>query len=100
MLRAGGKSAAAVAVLLDFLKGAIPVGMAHFYLGVTGGSLILVALLPVVGHAFCFLKGRGGKAVATTGGIWCGLTIWEGTAVGGLLLALGSYTLLAPMGGR
>ncbi len=92
VLRAGGKGAAALALLLDLLKGAIPVGIAHFQLGFTGWALILVAILPVLGHAFSpFLGGKGGKAVATTGGIWCGLTIWEGPTVGGLLLGLASY---------
>ncbi len=92
VLRAGGKGAAALALLLDFLKGAIPVGLAHFQFGFTGWSLILVAILPVLGHAFSpLLGGKGGKAVATTGGIWCGLTIWEGPTIGGLLLGLGSY---------
>ncbi len=92
VLRAGGKGAAALALLLDLLKGAIPVGIAHFPLGFTGWQLILVAILPVLGHAFSpFLRGNGGKAVATTGGIWCGLTIWEGPSVGGLLLGLASY---------
>jgi glycerol-3-phosphate acyltransferase PlsY len=92
VLRAGGKKAAAVALLLDFLKGALPVGIAHFQLGFSGWALVVVAILPVLGHAFSpFLGGRGGKAVATTGGIWCGLTIWEGPALGGLLLGLGTY---------
>ena len=94
VLRAGSKKAAALALLLDFLKGAIPVGLAHFQLHVTGWPLIVVALLPVVGHAFSpFLGGRGGKAVATTGGIWCGLTVWEGPTIGGLLLGLTTYLL-------
>jgi len=94
VLRAGSKSAAVLALLLDFLKGALPVGIAHFQLGFTGWRLVLVALLPVVGHAFSpFLKGRGGKAVATTGGIWCGLTLWEGPTVGGLLLGISTYLL-------
>lgn len=92
VLRAGGKKAAAVALLLDFLKGALPVGIAHFQLGLSGWTLVTVALLPVVGHAFSpFLGGRGGKAVATTGGIWCGLTVWEGPTIGGLALGLGTY---------
>lgn len=94
VLRAGGKKAAALALFLDFLKGAIPVGLAHFQLQVTGWPLIVIALLPVVGHAFSpFLRGRGGKAVATSGGIWCGLTIWEGPTIGGLLLGVTTYLL-------
>ncbi len=94
VLRAGGKGAAALALLLDLLKGAIPVGIAHFQVGFTGWPLVLVAILPVLGHAFTpFLGGRGGKAVATTGGIWCGLTIWEGPSIGGILLGLCTYLL-------
>lgn len=94
VLRAGGKGAAALALLLDFLKGALPVGIAHFQLGFTGWQLVMVALLPVIGHAFSpFLLGRGGKAVATTGGIWCGLTLWEGPSVGGFLLGISTYLL-------
>lgn len=92
VLRAGGKGAAALALLLDFLKGAVPVGLAHFQFGFTGWALVLVAILPVLGHAFTpFLRGRGGKAVATTGGIWCGLTVWEGPSVGGMFLGLTTY---------
>ncbi|MBX3010211.1 MAG: glycerol-3-phosphate acyltransferase [Caldilineaceae bacterium] len=94
VLRAGGKGAAAVALLLDFVKGALPVALAHFSLKLTGAPLILIALLPVLGHAFSpFLRGRGGKAVATTGGIWSGLTSWEGPTVGGLLLGVSTYLL-------
>ena len=92
VLRAGGKGAAALALLLDFFKGAIPVGLATYWAGWTGWPLALIALMPVLGHAFSpFLGFRGGKAVAVTGGIWCGLTGWEGPTVGGLLLGLGVY---------
>ena len=94
VLRAGGKGAAAVALLLDFLKGMLPVGIAHLYLGWQGWTLVVIAILPVLGHAFSpFLGGRGGKAVATTGGIWSGLTAWEGITIGALLLAVGTYLL-------
>lgn len=92
VLRAGGKGAAALALLLDFVKGAIPVGLALHWAGWSGWHLALIALMPVLGHAFSpFLGFRGGKAVAVTGGIWCGLTAWEGPTVGGLLLGLAVY---------
>lgn len=95
VLRAGGKGAAAAALLLDFLKGAIPVGLAHFQGGLNGWPLAAAAVAPVLGHAFSpFLGLRGGKAVAVTGGVWCGLTGWEGPAIGGLLLGL-AYALIA-----
>ena len=95
VLRAGGRWTAGLALLLDFLKGALPVGLAHFVAGLASWPLICVALAPVAGHAFSpFLRWRGGKAVATTGGIWCGLTLWEGPTIGGLLLGV-AYTLIA-----
>jgi acyl phosphate:glycerol-3-phosphate acyltransferase len=98
VLRAGGKGAAALAVLLDFLKGAIPVGLAHFTVGFSGWPLVLVAILPVLGHAFTpFLRGRGGKAVATSGGIWCGLlglcTYFLGANGWAVLLAISGMVL-------
>lgn len=89
VLRAGGRGAAALALILDFLKGALPVALAHFQAHFTGWALVGVSLAPVLGHAFSpFLRFKGGKAVAVTVGIWCGLTVWEGPTVGGLLLGL------------
>jgi acyl phosphate:glycerol-3-phosphate acyltransferase len=95
VFRGGGKAAGIVALLLDFLKGALPVGLAHFHLGLTGWALVAVTLAPVLGHAFSpFLRFQGGKAVAVTGGIWCGLTGWEGPTIGGSLLGI-AYLVLA-----
>lgn len=98
VLRAGGKVSALLALLLDMLKGALPVGMAHFQLGFTGWALILAALMPILGHAFSpFLNFKGGKAVAVTGGIWMGLTVWEGPTIGGVLMGL--LVLVLPANG-
>lgn len=97
--RAGGRTAAAVALLLDMLKGALPVGLA--YAGTLGKTpwIIPVALAPILGHAISpFMGGRGGKAVAVTGGVWAGLTTWEGPTIGGLGLAL--FTRLFGANGR
>ncbi len=92
--RAGGRLSAAVAFLLDVLKGALPVGAAYLYAGISGPWLIPVALAPVLGHAFSpILRGRGGKAVAVSMGIWTGLTAWEGPTIGGLALLLGTKLL-------
>ncbi|MCK6629589.1 MAG: glycerol-3-phosphate acyltransferase [Anaerolineae bacterium] len=89
VLRSGSRGWAALALLFDSLKGAIPVGLAYFWAGLTGWPLVAVALAPVVGHAFSPLLGfRGGKAVAVTFGIWTGLTLWEGPTVLGLALGL------------
>jgi glycerol-3-phosphate acyltransferase PlsY len=87
--RAGGWRVGLLALCLDYLKGAVPVGLAHFSLGVSGWGLVAVALAPVLGHAFSpFLRFRGGKALAATFGIWTGLTLGEGPIILGLLLGL------------
>ncbi len=93
--RAGGWRAGVPAILLDYLKGAIPVSLAHFSYGLSGWALVPVALAPVLGHAFSpFLRFRGGKAVAATFGAWTGLTLWTGPTVLGLALGL-AYALNA-----
>jgi len=85
--RAGGWRVGVPALLLDYLKGAVPVGMAHFTYGISGWALVPVALAPVLGHAFSpFLRFRGGKAVAATFGAWTGLTLGEVPMLLGLLL--------------
>ncbi len=90
VVRAGGKRWGGLAVLLDALKGAIPVGLAVAWIGMETLWLVPIALAPVLGHAFSpFLQLRGGKAVATTFGVWTGLTLWVGP------LALGIFLLLA-----
>ncbi len=58
------------AAVLDFLKGLVPVALARSY-GVSGWGLALVALAPVVGHAWpVFSNFQGGKALAATVGVW------------------------------
>jgi glycerol-3-phosphate acyltransferase PlsY len=91
--RAGGWRAGIPALFLDFLKGAVPVGIARMLLGLSGWGLVPVGLAPVVGHAFSpFLRLRGGKAVAATFGAWAGLTLAEGpTALG---VSMGAFYLV------
>jgi len=75
----GGTPLGMLAVLLDISKGFVPVFLARFWIGVSGFGLVAVALAPVLGHAFSpFLRGKGGKAVASTFGVWGGFTLWEG----------------------
>lgn len=94
--RAGGWRIGAPAIALEFLKGAIPVGAARYVGGVDGWALAPVALAPIVGHAFTpFLRGRGGKALAVTFGVWCGLTLYEAPLVLGLGMTI-FYLLFTP----
>ncbi|NDJ52880.1 MAG: hypothetical protein GYB68_07340 [Chloroflexi bacterium] len=76
-----------VAGLLDGFKAAIPIGIAKFVIGIDGWALVAASIAPLLGHAYSpFLKFKGGKAVASTFGTWCGLTIWEGPTVMGIML--------------
>ena len=89
VLRAAGWRWGVLAMLLDSLKGAVPVGLAWFLFGIQGWAIVPVALAPVFGHAYSpWLHWRGGKAVATTFGIWSGLTMGAGPILLGLLLGV------------
>lgn len=84
VLRAGGRGAAALALLLDALKAAIPVGIAYQVVGIDDWRLVPVAVAPMFGHAFSpFLRFQGGKALATTLGMWTALTLWTMPTIGG-----------------
>lgn len=68
LLRSKGKLAGLITLMLDLLKGFIPVfyGLKHFDYPVI---IILGAAAVVTGHIFpLFLKFKGGKGVATFGG--------------------------------
>jgi glycerol-3-phosphate acyltransferase PlsY len=98
MILAGGVGWGALALMLDVIKGAIPVLLARYVSGVSGAALIPVVLAPVFGHAFSpWLNFHGGKAVAVTFGVWAGLTLWEAPGVLGVWLGVW-FLLLAVSG--
>ena len=81
ILRYGGKSAAALTLLGDLLKGVVAVVIARL---VTDQSLVLasVGLLALVGHVYPIFFGfRGGKGVATGFGVWLALSPWVALAL-------------------
>lgn len=83
----GGWPLGLPAIILDFSKGAVPVGLAYYMYGISGWSLVLPSLAPIFGHAFTpFLGFRGGKSVAVTFGVWSSLTMVKGS------LAFGIFT--------
>jgi glycerol-3-phosphate acyltransferase PlsY len=89
VLRATGWVWFALAGLLDYLKGAIPVGIPWFRLGIDGWRIVPIALAPLLGHAYSpWLGFRGGKTVAATFGVWTGLTLGAGPIMLGILLSL------------
>ncbi|MCS7071077.1 MAG: glycerol-3-phosphate acyltransferase [Anaerolinea sp.] len=83
LLKAGGFAWGGLAFILEICKGAVPVGLARYTVGITGWELVPIAIAPVVGHAFSpWLGFKGGKAMAVTFGIWIGLTLWMLPAIG------------------
>jgi glycerol-3-phosphate acyltransferase PlsY len=85
------------AVVLDGMKGLTPVAIAYYNFDVKGWALIPVALAPILGHAFSiFLRFKGGKAIATTFGVWTALTVYRAPIVLGSILIL--LTLLLSSG--
>ena len=82
----GNKLLGALAIILDMLKGAAPVALAHYVVGVAGWPLVPVMLAPILGHAYSpFLRFHGGKAIAVTFGVWTALTV----PFGPFVMALG-----------
>lgn len=78
VLRAGSRAGFLLAMSLDISKAALPVGLAYHQLGIQDWRIVPIAIAPVAGHAFSpFLRGKGGKALATAFGVWIGLTIWS-----------------------
>lgn len=70
VFRAGGRGWGFAAVFADAFKGAPPIILAHYYLGLPELALYAMAFLAVLGHMYSpFLGLHGGKATATTGGI-------------------------------
>lgn len=79
-----------VAVMCDIGKGVVPAALAYHMFSWTDARLVLVGLAAILGHAYSpFLNFNGGKAIATTGGVWMGiLTIEAGLILCGVLVLL------------
>jgi len=93
--KTGNKWVGLLALVLDISKGAIPVGWAYYNLGIRGLPMVLIAVAPVLGHVFSpFLGFRGGKALATTLGVWTGLSLWRisAPAVLGAVVGIALFT--------
>ncbi len=77
VLRSGSKKAAVLTLLLDALKGWLPVAAVAWLgepYGLQEGTIALVGLAAFVGHLWpVFFRFRGGKGVATAAGVLFGL---------------------------
>ncbi len=95
VLRSGSKAAAVITLLLDALKGFVPVLLVKLYgkpFGLEEGSMALVGLAAFVGHlAPVFFKFQGGKGVATALGVVFGIDLVLGLATGATWLIVAYF---------
>lgn len=110
-VRVLGKKWGLPVFVLDFLKGFFPVWLAFRFLPVSasedtrGVLIVLVGMCAVLGHTYtCWLKFKGGKGVATAGGVLvalvpgpAGLVIltWVLVFLGSRYVSLGSVVAAA-----
>ncbi len=93
VLRSGSKAAAVVTLLLDALKGWVPVVLVKWFgasYGLEDGTVALVGLAAFLGHLFpVFFRFVGGKGVATALGVLIGISgvLGLATAASWLLIA-------------
>ena len=86
VLRSGSKPAAAVTLLLDAMKGFVPVLLVRLFghkYGMEDGTVALVGLAAFLGHLYpVFFRFQGGKGVATFIGVVFGVHWVLGVATG------------------
>lgn len=84
VLRSGNKTAAILTLLLDALKGFVPVFLVSQFgarFGLGEGTVAMVGLAAFLGHLWpVFFKFVGGKGVATAAGVLLGINPWLGLA--------------------
>lgn len=77
VLRSGNKVAAVATLLLDGLKGWLPMALVSWFgrdYGMREGTLAAVGLAAFIGHLYpVFFKFKGGKGVATAAGVLFGV---------------------------
>jgi glycerol-3-phosphate acyltransferase PlsY len=95
VLRSGSKAAAVVTLLLDALKGWLPVMLVKWYgaaYGLGDGTVALVGLAAFVGHLFpVFFRFEGGKGVATALGVLVATSWILGLATGATWLIIAYF---------
>ena len=78
VLRSGNKAAAVATLLLDALKGWLPVVLVKWLgadYGLGGGTVAAVGLAAFLGHLYpVFFSFKGGKGVATAAGVLIGIS--------------------------
>ncbi|MBH2020652.1 MAG: glycerol-3-phosphate 1-O-acyltransferase PlsY [Burkholderiales bacterium] len=104
VLRSGSKAAAVATLLLDGLKGWLPVVLVKWFGGDYGlgdGTVAAVGLAAFVGHLYpVFFQFKGGKGVATAAGVLLGVSWVLGVATlatFGIVVFFSRYVSLASM---
>jgi glycerol-3-phosphate acyltransferase PlsY len=96
VLRSGNKAAAVLTLLLDALKGFVPVLLVKEFgapYGLDEGTLALVAIAAFLGHLWpVFFRFKGGKGVATAAGVLLGLNPWLGLATLATWIIIAAFT--------
>ena len=99
--RVGGAIPALLVLLGDALKGALPVLFARYALGLPDLAVLLVGLAAIIGHDFpIYLRGHGGKGIATSLGVITALAPPVGVlaaAVWAVVIAIWRYASLASL---
>jgi glycerol-3-phosphate acyltransferase PlsY len=95
VLRSGNKAAAIVTLLLDAVKGLVPVLLVKWFgkpYGLEDGTIALVGLAAFLGHLWpVFFKFQGGKGVATFIGVVFGIDLVLGLATGATWLIIAFF---------
>ena len=102
VLRSGNKAAAVATLLLDGLKGWLPVVLVQWFGGAYGlgdGTVAAVGLAAFIGHLYpVFFQFKGGKGVATAAGVLLGISWVLGLATlatWGIVVFFSRYVSLA-----
>lgn len=100
VVRAAGRTAGILTLILDALKGAVPTYAAYLVVGVPGAAF--AGYCAFLGHVFpVTLKFKGGKGVATALGVLAVVAPWAALAalgVYGVLLAATRVSAIGSMG--
>lgn len=97
VLRIGGKRAAAITLVGDFLKGLLPVWIAHLA-GASDMGIAATGLAAFLGHLYPLFFGfQGGKGVATAFGVILGLSPWAALAALATWLGVALLTRLSSL---
>ena len=99
VLRLGGKKAAAITLVGDWLKGLLPVLAGHL-LGFEPLILGLAGFAAFAGHLYpVFFGFKGGKGVATALGFQFGLSLMIGASIAGIWLFIAYVLKISSLAG-